>query len=409
MGFRNFISVNRSMSEIPAVRIDERSYRRVKQGYPWIFRSEVVNPKQCEAIAPGSIVDFTRDKGDFVARGYYNPKPQLVGRVMTLKPDEKIERFFIHHKIESAWVYRDKLFDKPFYRLIHAESDGMPGLIVDRYGDVVVVQVNTAGMEQLYPHIETALKALLQPRAIVLRSESAAREMEGLEPKTGVVFGELADKVVTIEESGASFDVDVLEGQKTGWFFDQRENRRWVAQLAKDSSLLDVFCHTGGFGVVAAKAGAQSVTFVDSSSDALMMVDRNTKLNGLEAKAQVIEGKAFDLLEKLPKMGKKFEVVSLDPPAFIKSRKDMKSGMKGYAKLAALAVPLVERGGYMFFASCSHHADMHSLTETVSGAIAKSGRRFQVIRSAGAAPDHPVHPMLPESGYLKALTFRFLD
>jgi 23S rRNA (cytosine1962-C5)-methyltransferase len=397
------------MSEFPAVRIDERSYRRVRLGYPWIFRSEVINQKQSAEIEPGSIVDFVRDKGDFAARGYYNPRPQLVGRVMTLKPDDKIERFFIFHKIENALVHRNKLFSKPFYRLIHAESDAMPGLVVDRYGDVAVVQVNTAGMEKLYPHIETALKALLQPRAIVLRSDAAAREMEGLEQKSGVVFGELADKIVQIEENDVTFAVDVLEGQKTGWFFDQRDNRRWVGALSKDASVLDVFCHTGGFGLTAAKAGAQSVTFVDSSSDALMMVDKNIALNGMEAKAQVIEGKAFDLLEKLPKMGKKYEVVSVDPPAFIKSRKDLNAGMKGYQKLAALAAPLVEKGGYLFFASCSHHADLKDLTEAVCAAFAKTGRSHQLIRTAGAAPDHPVHPMLPETGYLKALTFRFLD
>lgn len=397
------------MSDFPAVRIDERSYQRVKRGYPWVFRSEVINAKQCEGIPAGGIVDFTRDKGDFVGRGYYNPKPQLVGRVMTLKPEEKIERFFIYHKIEKALVYRARMFEKPFYRLIHAESDGMPGLIVDRYGDIAVVQVNTAGMEALYPHVETALKALLQPKAIVLRSDASAREMEGLEPKTGLVMGALDDAGVTIEENGARFAVDVKDGQKTGWFYDQRDNRSWVASLAKDASVLDVFCHTGGFGIVAGKAGAQSVTFIDSSDDALMMVEKNVALNALEGQAQVIEGKAFDLLEKLPKMGRKYDVVCVDPPAFIKSRKDMGAGMKGYQKLATLASALVEKSGFLFFASCSHHADVKELAETVAEGIGKTGRPFQLIRTAGAAADHPVHPHLPETGYLKAFTFRFLD
>ncbi len=393
----------------PAIRINEHSYRKVKAGYPWVFRSEVHNAKEADAIAPGTVVDFTREKGDFVGRGYYNPKPQLVGRIMTLKTEEKIEKFFIYHLIESAMAYRNKLFGQPFYRLIHAESDGMPGLIIDRFGDVLVAQVNTAGMENLWPHIESSLKSLLKPKAIVLKNDTPARETEGLAQGVSVVYGELPADLVTITEGNAQFAVDVKNGQKTGWFFDQRYNRAWAAELAKGGSLLDVFCHTGGFGIHAALNGASSVTFVDSSSEALQMVDRNTTLNNVAAKCENIEGKAFDVMEKLSHMGRKYDVVCVDPPAFVKSRKDLGPGMKGYQKLAILAAPLVERSGYLFFASCSHHAEVKDLLEIVSGGLAKSGRPFQLIKTAGASPDHPVHPMLPETGYLKALTFRFLD
>jgi len=392
-----------------AIRINEHSYRKVKAGYPWVFRSEVHNAKEADAIAPGSIVDFTREKGDFVGRGYYNPKPQLVGRIMTLNADEKIEKFFIYHRIEKAMVYRDRLYGQPFYRLIHAESDGMPGLVVDRFGDVVVAQVNTAGMQMLWPHIESALKSLLRPKAIVLRNDSGARTQEGLDESVTVVYGELPEDVITIQEGNTKFHVDVKNGQKTGWFFDQRDNRVWAAELAKGGSLLDAFCHTGGFGVVAALNGAENVTFLDSSSEALMMVDKNTALNGIANKCQTIEGKAFDMMEKLPHMGRKYDVVCVDPPAFIKSRKDLGPGMKGYQKLALLAAPLVEKSGYLFFASCSHHAEVKDLIEVVSGGLAKTGRPFQLIKTSGAGPDHPVHPLLPETGYLKALTFRFLD
>lgn len=397
------------MTALPSIRINEHSVRRVRLGYPWIFRSECVSANEVDAVAPGSIVNFTREKGEFVARGYFNPKPQLVGRVLTLKQEENIERFFIYHLVENAIVYRDKLYGQPFYRLIHSESDGLPGLIVDRYGDVVVCQINTAGIEALFPHIESALKSLLRPKAIVLRNDTAARELEGLEVKPAEVRGELPTPLIEMHDGAAKFYVDVINGQKTGWFFDQRENRRWVSQLTRDGSLLDVFCHTGGFGIIAALGGAQGVTFLDSSSDALMMVDKNAELNGVAQKCQVIEGQAFEMLDKLPHMGRKYDVVALDPPPFIKSKKDLHAGMKGYQKLVLKAAPLVERSGFLFLASCSHHAETRHLLEIVSGGLAKTGRPFQLIKISGASPDHPVHPMLPETGYLKALTFRFLD
>lgn len=392
-----------------AIRVNEQSVRRLRAGYPWVFRSEVINAKAAENIPPGTIVDFVRDKGDFVARGFYNPKPQLVGRIMTLKQEEKIEKLFVHHYIENAILYRDKLFGQPYYRLIHAESDCMPGLIIDRFGDVIVAQVNTAGMEKLWPHIEAALKSLLKPRAIVLRNDSNARETEGLEKYVKVVYGKLDDKLVEIHDGTAKFHADVMEGQKTGWFFDQRENRRWVSELARGGSMLDVFCHTGGFGIMAARTGATSVTFVDSSSGALEMVGKNAELNGVADKCSATEGAAFEVMDKFAHLGRKFDVVCVDPPAFIKSRKDLGPGMKGYQKLARLAIPLVQKSGFLFFASCSHHADTAELIATVSGALQKSGRPFQLIKVAGASADHPVNPMLPETGYLKALTFRFLD
>ncbi len=396
--------------EVPsAVRLNEQSVRKLRMGYPWVFRSEVINAKAADNIPPGTVVDFTRDKGEFIGRGYYNPKVQLVGRILTQKQDEKIDKEFIHRCIENAVAYRDKLVGQPFYRLIHAESDGLPGIIIDRFGDVIVAQVNTAGMDKLWPHIEAALKSLLKPRAIVLRNDSNARETEGLEKSVKVIHGELGDKLVEIRDGDAKFYANVLEGQKTGWFYDQRENRRWVAQLTQDGSLLDVFCHTGGFGITAARNGAQSVTFVDSSADALAMVEKNAALNDVAAKCKMIDGAAFDVMEKLGGQGRKFDVVCVDPPAFIKSRKDHGPGMKGYQKLARLSIPLVERGGFLFFASCSHHAETYELIDTVSGALQKSGRPYQLIKVAGASADHPVHPMLPETGYLKALTFRFLD
>lgn len=390
------------------VRIDERSFRRLKTGYPWVFRSEVLNVKQVVNLPSGQIVDFVREKGDFVARGFFNPKPQLVGRVLTTRFEEQIDSDFIFRKIEIALHFRDSLYSEPFYRLIHAESDGMPGVIIDRYGDVLSCQINTAGMDALWSHIEEALKTLIKPKTIILKNDTASRETEGLEMEVKLSYGSL-DGAVQIEENETKFLVDLLEGQKTGWFFDQRDNRAWVAEMSKGKSIIDIFCHTGGFGITAGKKGAESITFVDSSAPALKMVEKNSALNGIADSCETIEGKAFEVMEELERKGKLFDVVSVDPPAFIKSRKDMASGMKGYSKLAKLAAPLVKKGGILFFASCSHHADVKELADNVAEGISKSGRPFQLIKTSGAAPDHPVNPFLPETGYLKAFTYRFLD
>lgn len=390
-----------------SVRIDERSVRRLKAGYPWVFRSEVINARESAALPPGQAVDFVRDKGDFVARGFFNAKPQLVGRVMTQSSKQKIDADFIHRLLRNALTLRETLYKQPFYRLVHAESDGLPGLIIDRYGDTLVCQVNTAGIEALFPDLEAALKELIKPAVIILKNDTSAREQEGLELYTKAIHGK--PQSVKITENDTVFEVDVMEGQKTGWFFDQRENRAWVALLSQGRSMIDVFCHTGGFGVTAARHGAKNVTCVDSSVPALEMVRKNAAHNGVAEKVEAIEGKAFDVMEKMASQKMLYDVVAVDPPAFIKSRKDMSAGLKGYEKLAKLAAPLVAPKGYLFFASCSHHAAVSELNDYVSEGIAKSGRPFQLVRTAGAAPDHPVQPLLPETGYLKALTYRFLD
>ncbi len=391
-----------------SLRINEHAARRLKLGYPWIFRSELVAAREIAGLEAGQVVDYVREKGEFVARGFFNPKPQLVGRVLTQDSNAEINARFVKNRVASALALREKLYAQPYYRLVHAESDGLPGLIVDRYGDVVVCQVNTAGMQVLWPHVEAALQSLVKPGAIVLRNDTGAREVEGLEEEKRVI-GTLPKEGVTIVENDTRFHVDVTEGQKTGWFFDQRENRAWVAQLSKGAPMIDIFCHTGGFGVTALRHGAESATFVDSSAPALAMVAKNAALNGFEAKAKTVEGKAFDVMEKMAGEGRTFPVVSVDPPAFIKARKDMAAGMRGYAKLAKLSEPLVAKGGYLYFASCSSHADANELADAVTEGMSKSGRAFQLIKVTGAAPDHPVQPLLPETSYLKGLTFRFMD
>lgn len=391
----------------PRMTVDERSARRLQGGYPWIFRSEI---QQKPKAADGDIVDIFDKKDRFIARGFYNSVPQLSCRVLTLDQTQIIDADFIEGVIARADAWRRTAFDgSPFYRLIHAESDGLPGLIVDRYGDILVAQVNTAGMEKMFPMVNAALQKILSPSAILLRNDSAAREMEGLPKESATAFGTAPTTPVKIIENDTVFMIDVMEGQKTGWFFDQRQNRADVARIARGKTMIDVFCHTGGFGITALKTGAQKVCFVDASEKALADAAKNAAANGVGDKIELIAGRAFDELEKLLAAKRVFDVVCVDPPAFIKSRKDMNVGMKGYAKLAKLAAGLVAPGGTLFFASCSHHADVAELAATVAESLARSKRPFQLVRTAGAGVDHPVHPFLPETGYLKALTFRFMD
>lgn len=395
------------VTDLPRAVVEERSARRLRAGYPWLFRSELV---QKPAAEDGEVVDIVTKTGEFVARGYYNSMPQLSIRVMTRNPAISIDEDYVFDAIEKAIEWRDSLYDgQPYYRLVHAESDGLPGLIVDRYGDVLVAQVNTAGMNRLYPAVQEALVKLLKPKAIVLRNDSNTREQEGLPRESSIAYGKLKDNKVAIVENGVTFMTDVVEGQKTGWFFDQRDNRLALAKLSKGKTFIDVFCHTGGFGMTALKNGAKSCLFLDTSAKALADTKENAAENGFAKKCEYIEGRAFDEIEKLNVAGLKYEVVSVDPPAFIKSRKDMNAGMKGYNKLARISAKLVEKGGILFFASCSHHADVKELLDVVSDGIARTGRPFQLIRVSGAAADHPVHPALPETGYLKGFTFRFLD
>jgi 23S rRNA (cytosine1962-C5)-methyltransferase len=388
------------------ITVSDKCAHRLRSGYPWVMRADLAK-KRPKDPPPGAIVDFTGADGVFAGRGYFNPRAQIAGRVLTRKPDEAIDRAFLEGRVRRTLEFRTE--PSPFYRLIHAESGGFPGLIVDRYGDVLVAQVNTAGMQRLFPVLQEIFIEIFRPKAIVLRNDTPGREKEGLKREVKAAHGALPAEPFVMSENGAAFYVDVVKGQKTGWFFDQRENRAAVAELAAGKTMIDVFCHTGGFGVAAAVRGATKVTFVDSSAKALADARANAALNGVEGKSLFVEGKAFEVLERLAQDGKTYDVVSLDPPAFIKSRDETGAGLRGYRKLAKLAAPLVAKGGHMFLASCSHHASQKDLLENAAGGIASAGRKAELIRTAGAAADHPVHPMLAETGYLKALTFRFLD
>jgi 23S rRNA (cytosine1962-C5)-methyltransferase len=376
--------------------------RRVRAGHPWAFSNEILMDAETKAIPPGSLAVLRAPGGEALGLITFNPHSLIAARLLSSNPEATVDALFLGRRLAEAAALRDRLIGVPYYRLIHAEADGLPGVIVDRFGDALVMQVNTAGMELLTPVLLEALEAEFSPRTIVLKNDSPVRELEGLKRETTIAKGDAG--TVELIENGARFVADLAGGQKTGWFYDQRDNRRFMAGLAKDARVLDVFSYSGGFGVLAARQGAKSVVCIDRSQPALDAAKAAASLNGVDKIVSFEKSEAFDALEKRPAKG--FDVVICDPPAFVKSRKDLKTGAQGYRKLVRLAAPLVEKGGFFFVASCSHLVDPPLFAEQVRRGLRDAGRTGRILLSSGAALDHPVHPSLPETAYLKALTLQ---
>ena len=393
-------------NKFPSVLLKAGEDRRVRSGHPWAFSNEVLMDAETKAIPAGSLVVMRAPGGQAIGVATFNPHSLIAARMLTSNPEANIDALFLGRRIANAVALRDKLIGVPYYRLIHAEADGLPSVIVDRFGDALVVQVNSAGMDALTPVLLEALEAELSPRTIVLKNDSPVRELEGLKREVTVVKGD-GEGTIELIENGAKFVADLSGGQKTGWFYDQRDNRRFVASLAKDANVLDTYCYSGGFGVLAAKEGAKAVTCIDRSAAALDPAREAAKRNGVEKIVSFEKSEVFDALEKLGGThARKFDVVICDPPAFVKSRKDIKVGVQGYRKLVRLAAPLVSRGGFLFVASCSHLVDPPVFADQVRRGLRDAGRNARILRSAGAALDHPVHPGLPETAYLKAMTLQ---
>jgi 23S rRNA (cytosine1962-C5)-methyltransferase len=386
----------------PTVALLPGHQKRALHGHPWIFSNEIQMDGAAKALAPGSLVTLKTGDGRALGVATFNPHTLVAARLLDRDAGRRIDREFLAKRLGRALAIRERLYDEPFYRLVHAEADGLPGAVVDRFGDVAVAQLNTAGMTRLESELLGALDSVLAPKAIVLRNDSPARALEGLSEEVRVAHGSL-DGPVEVRESGARFEVDLLGGQKTGWFYDQRHNRRFVARLAKGARVLDLYCFVGGFAIAAAAAGAAVATGVDRSEPALALAARSAALNGVGERCQFRRGEAFAELQTLASAGERFDLVIADPPAFVKSRKDLGPGLRGYRKLARLAAGVVAPQGYLFLASCSHNVTPEDFWEAVRRGLEDASRSARLLRSAGAAPDHPVHPHLPESAYLKAL------
>ena len=384
----------------PSIHILQGRSKRLRGGHPWVFSNELTMDAAAKSLTPGSLVSVVDAGGEKLGIAHFNPHSLIALRLLSSDPGAVIDLDFVTLRLRRALSLRDLMFGRPYYRLVHAEADGLPGLIIDRYGDTVVLQANTAGMERLLPVILAAVDEVLAPATVVLKNDSAVRKLEGLDLYDRVEKGQLADPV-ELEENGARFLADLAGGQKTGWFFDQRDNRRAVAALAAGRSVADFYCYAGGFAIQAARAGASRVLAVDRSEASLALAERAAGLNGVTI--ETTRAEVFAEMERLAAAGRRFDIVVADPPAFVKSRKDLAAGAKGYRKMTRLAAGLVEANGFMLVASCSHHLDAQAFAEEVRHGLSTAGRGGRILRAAGAAADHPVHPFLPESAYLKAM------
>lgn len=385
----------------PIVRLRPNEGRRVLAGAPWAFSNEVVLDAPAKALAPGTLVRLAKSDGAIVGTGYFNPHSLIAVRLLSRSHDAEIDADFFASRLHAALQLRTRLFPMPFYRLVHAEGDGLPGLTADRFGQAVAIQVTTAGMEHLTPIVLSALEAVMAPDVIVLKNDAASRALEGLPSSVETIKGR-ADQI-ELEENGVRYLADPSAGQKAGWYYDQRDNRAFMAGLAKDATVLDAYCYTGGFAIAAACAGASAVTAVDSSAPALDLAGRAAALNGVTCRFEKAD--ALEAMERFAASGERFDIVVCDPPPFVRARKDLEAGARAYRKLARVAAPLVRRNGFLLLASCSHNMPADRFHQECAAGIARTGRAASLIRNAGAGPDHPVHPMLPETAYLKSLVY----
>jgi 23S rRNA (cytosine1962-C5)-methyltransferase len=392
----------------PPLRLKAREGRRLRAGHLWVYSNEVdIKATPLTSFAPGDPVVVMDQADHALGVGYVNPHTLICARVVTRDTSVALDRSLIVHRLNVARALRDRLFDTPSYRLVHGEGDGLPGLIVDRYDDVLVVQMNTAGMDRLRDEILAALDKVMKPRAVLLRNDSSAREVEGLPRVREWAVGGAVEEVM-LTENGVAYAAPLAAGQKTGWYFDQRMNRARLMAYARDMRVLDVFSYVGAFGLAAARAGAKEVVCVDSSAPALAVARANAERNGVAERVRVIESDAFEALARLRAERERFDIVVLDPPAFIKRRKDHKEGLNAYRRLNQMAMQVLAKDGLLVSASCSFHLARDELRDTILAAGRHVDRFVQIVEQGSQSPDHPVHPAIPETDYLKAYFARVL-
>ncbi len=379
--------------------------KRVYSGHPWVFRSDIARVEG--DFVPGDIVDVVSSRGHFLAKAFYNPQSQIALRVMSLR-DEPIDRSFIFRRVQEAIDYRRSFADLRSCRLIFAESDRLPALIVDAFGDVLVLQCLALGMERFKQDVVDALVELLHPAGIYERNDVPVRRLEGLEMTTGLLYGEVSDRV-EMTENGVRFLVDVKEGQKTGFFLDQKENRAAIAPFVKDKTVLDCFTHTGSFALHAGHFGAKEVTGVDISEYACAFAAENARLNHLEDRVHFIQANAFDLLSEQSRAGVKYDVVILDPPAFTKTRSAIESATRGYKEINLRAMKMIRPGGYLITCSCSQHILPDAFLQIVRNAAHDARVQLRQVEYRTQGRDHPILPAAPETQYLKCGIFQIFD
>jgi 23S rRNA (cytosine1962-C5)-methyltransferase len=394
---------------VPVLKLKRGEDRRLRAGHLWIFSNEVdTAATPLTQFEPGAAVAVHSDREQFLGFAYVNPRTLIAARIVGRDPAYPLDASLLVHRLKVALGLRERLYREPFYRLLFGESDGLPGLVLDRYGDTVVAQSGTAGIDRLRADIEDAVLKVTNVKSVVWKNDSGARELEGLAQVVGVhANGEwaAAPAEVSVREQGIDYVAPLAAGQKTGWFYDQTANRERLRRyLPAGARVLDVCSYVGAWAVSALKGGAASATCVDSSATALEYVARNARANGVEV--TTLKDDAFDALKSLQEQGARFDVIILDPPAFAKRKKDVPQAQAAYRKLNQLALPLIDRDGLLVTCSCSYHMGTDDFLAAIQGAARHGSRFVQVLEQGGQSPDHPVHPAIPETRYLKSFFCR---
>ncbi|MDD4916081.1 MAG: class I SAM-dependent rRNA methyltransferase [Methylococcales bacterium] len=386
----------------PPLFLKKNEDKRLRQGHLWVFSNEVDTQRSpLEHFAAGDLVVVNDSTGKPLGVAYVNPDVLICARLLSRKPNTRIGESFFRARLSQALQLRERLFEKPFYRLVFGESDGLPGLVIDRFGGVLSVQITTAGMEKHKELLVALLIELLQPAAVLFKNDNSQRQAETLSLEPELAYGSLPPQLV-IEENNARFMIDVREGQKTGWFYDHRLNRARFAAWTKDMKVLDLFSYAGGWGICAGMAGAAEVVCVDSSDSALALAAESARLNGVQEKMQFVRSDVFEYLKHLREQNQHFDAIVLDPPALIKRKKDFKAGYEAYRRLNHLALQVLENNGLLVSASCSHHLSRENLHEILRSSARHIDRHLLFLSDGGQGPDHPIHPALPETEYLKS-------
>lgn len=394
------------MSQRPTIRLRPKAEARaIRHGFPWVYDNELVTDRRTKALAPGSLAVLEDAERRSLGLCAVNPGSKIIARMLDRDPEAAPGQAWFEARLRAALAHREALYDAPFYRLVHAEADGLPGVVIDRFGAAAVIQPNAAWADRLLDDLVAALVAVTGVSTVVMNGQGRARRLEGLAETTDVLRGGL-EGPVPVPMNGATYLADLMGGQKTGLFYDQRENHGFVARLAPGARVLDVFTHVGGFALAALAAGAESALAVDSSAAALDLAAQGAAASDTGARFATRKGDAFDILADLGAAGETFDLVICDPPAFAPNRGALQAGLRAYERIARLAAALVAPGGALCLCSCSHAADLAQFRAACARGIGKAGRRGTLVYTGFAGPDHPQLPQLAESAYLKALVFR---
>ncbi len=386
------------------LRLKRREDRRIRAGHLWVFSNEIdTESTPLRLFEPGDPVSIRAADGRFLASGYVNPNSLICARVLSRDESHPPDRSLLVHRLKIALSLREKLYRYPCYRLVFGEADLLPGLVVDRHNDVLVVQLTTAGMERMKDDVLAALLKVVKPTAVLWKNDTGVRKLEGLDEYVEAAHGEVPD-TVEIREGNARFDIPLIGGQKTGWYYDQTLNRARLKPYVKDARVLDVYSYSGAFGIQCMKHGAATATCVDSSAPALEFVTSNALKN--RVRVDTIKGNANEVMRDLRHERTEFDVVVLDPPAFVRKKRDLKAGREAYRQTIQNGMQLLGRDGFLLACSCSSHMPQSELVQLVQHAARHTGRHAQLLEVGGQAPDHPVHPAIPETSYLKSLLCR---